>query len=109
MSLEFILQLADSTCYNRLSSSLVNRDPDSLFTAPWTYEDGWKLLLHDTYYTTSSTTQNTLSSYLSKLQNDPHSIFTFGSRFREKQMSPVKEHCLPSNMNLYTEKDLIVD
>src|SRR2546425_6959827 len=66
MSLEFILQLTDSTCYNRFSSSLIDRDPESLFAASWTYEDGWKLLLHDTYYTTSSTTQNTLSAYLSQ-------------------------------------------
>src|SRR2546425_6380725 len=79
MSLEFILQLAYSTCYNCLSSGLIDRDSDSFLSTPWTYEDGWKLLLHDTYYATSSTTQNTLSSYLSKLQNDPHSIFTFGS------------------------------
>src|SRR2546425_8846391 len=63
MSLEFILQLTYSTCYNRFSSSLIDRDPDSLFAASWTYEDGWKLLLHDTYYTTSSTTQNPLTSF----------------------------------------------
>src|SRR3989442_8305689 len=81
MSLEFILQLAYSTCYNCLSSGLIDRDSDSFLSTPWTYEDGWKLLLHDTYYTTSSTTQNTLSSYLSKLQNDPHSIFTFVWKF----------------------------
>src|SRR2546428_6801544 len=92
MSLEFILQLAYSTCYNCLSSSLIDRDPDSLFAASWTYEDGWKLLLHDTYYTTSSTTQNTLSSYLSKLQTVPDSIFTFGSRFHgllQKNLDPI--------------------
>src|SRR2546427_5569608 len=71
MSLEFILQLTDSTCYNRFSSSLIDRDPDSLFAASWTYEDGWKLLLHDTYYTTSSTTQNTLSSCFSEQQRVP--------------------------------------
>src|SRR5436309_6022321 len=81
MSLEFILQLTDSTCHNRFSSSLIDRDPDSFLSTSWTYEDGWKLLLHNTYYTTSSTTQNTLTSYLSKLQTVPDSIFTFGSRF----------------------------
>src|SRR5207245_208946 len=80
MSLEFILQLAYSTCYNRLSSGLIDRDSDSFLSTPWTYEDGWKLLLHDTYYTTPSTTQNTLSSCLSKPQRVPDSIFTFGSK-----------------------------
>src|SRR6059036_1564184 len=88
MSLEFILQLTDSTCHNRFSSSLIDRDPDSFLSASWTYEDGWKLLLHDTYYTTSSTTQNILSSYLSKLQNDPHSIFTFG-RASQQSISDI--------------------
>src|SRR5437899_1371902 len=71
MSLEFILQLADSTCHNRLSSGLIDRDSDSFLSTSWTYEDGWKLLLHDTYYTTSSTTQNTLTSCLSKQQRVP--------------------------------------
>src|SRR2546425_12968367 len=68
MSLEFILQLTDSTCHNRFSSRLIDRDSDSFLSTSWTYEDGWKLLLHDTYYATSSTTQNTLTSCLSKLQ-----------------------------------------
>src|SRR6267143_2824251 len=84
MSLEFILQLADGTCYDGLSCLLVDRDPDSLFAASWTYEDGWKLLLDDAYYTTSSTTQNTLSSCFSKLQRVPDSIFTFGSTSSNK-------------------------
>src|SRR2546425_7544419 len=66
MSLEFILQLAYSTCHNCLSSGLIDRDSDSFLSTPWTYEDGWKLLLHNTYYATSSTTQNTLTC-LSKL------------------------------------------
>src|SRR5438445_11466167 len=87
MSLEFILQLADSTCHNRLPCRLIDRDSDSFLSTPWTYEDGWKLLLHDTYYTTSSTTQNTLSSYLSKLQNVPHSIFTFARGFSSSSLS----------------------
>src|SRR2546425_7453994 len=93
MSLEFILQLADSTCHNCLSSGLIDRNPDSFLSTSWTYEDGWKLLLHDTYYTTSSTTQNPLTSCLSKPQRVPDSIFTFGSRdlttFRHAFRSPV--------------------
>src|SRR2546427_8987093 len=71
MSLEFILQLADSTCHNCLSSGLIDRDPDSFLSTSRTYEDGWKLLLHDTYYTTPSTTQNTLSSCFSEQQRVP--------------------------------------
>src|SRR5437879_1878844 len=79
MSLEFILQLAYSTCYNCLSSGLIDRDPDSFLSTPWTYEDGWKLLLHDTYYTTSSTTQNTLTCLSRPTCSD--SIFTFVWKF----------------------------
>src|SRR2546430_15422929 len=108
MSLEFILQLAYSTCHNCLSSGLIDRDPDSFLSTSWTYEDGWKLLLHDTYYTTSSTTQNTLTPHLSQA-SAPRFVIYLWFEVPGKQMSPVKEHCLPSNMNLYTEKDLIVD
>src|SRR5207245_10769192 len=66
ISLERILQLAYSTCYNCLSSGLIDRDSDCFLSTPSTCEDGWKLLLHDTYYATSSTTQNPLSPYLSQ-------------------------------------------
>src|SRR2546425_3593639 len=84
MSLEFILQLADSTCHNCLSSGFIDRDSDSFLSTSWTHEDGWKLLLHDTYYTTSSTTQNPLSPYLSQASGPRFVIYLWFGVVRQQ-------------------------
>src|SRR2546425_7654871 len=100
MSLEFILQLADGTCYDGLSCLLVDRDPDSFLSTSWTYVDGWKLLLHDAYYTTPSTTQNPLTPCLSQDSASIFVIYLWLEVLRQWILAANPQSNHPSNIRL---------
>src|SRR5437899_3841771 len=82
MGWKLVLELAESAENRGMSSLLVNRHPDSFFTAPRASEDCGELLLDDSNYSASSSPQPLTTHH----PRGWESIFTFGRRSpREKR------------------------